>query len=301
MAIGPPEAVQPVPAAPPRVGLIASARKGDALRLPDRWNAGFSYEPEAYCGGNGVVDPCNGVKTFEPDNRDTVTVDPVVLWAGDACNTYGARDRAGRARRRLEACQSKLLAGELWEGTLAQASANINNKYLASPDANTISLTSLSPSDGLACLEQALADCSCSRSMIHVTNGLMVYLDRDNLITRVGDVFVTANDTLVVADAGYTGTGPEGQAAVTGAVWAYGTDMVNVALDGVVISPKTPTLETEGATGRGGDIEAMGQVEGLYDNTLTYRAERLAAAWWDGCCHLAIAFDIDVCSDLVAS
>lgn len=288
MALGPSEAVDPVPAAPPRVGLIASARKGDALRLPARWNNGFGYEPENYCGANGVVDPCSSTKTFEPDNRDIVTVDPVVLWAGDACNTYAsARDRAARARRRLEACQSKLLAGELWEGTQATASS-FDNKFLASPDANTVSDTSLSPSDGLACLEQALAACSCSRSMIHVTNGLMVYLARDNLVTRVGDVFVTANDTLVVADAGYTGTGPEGQPSVTGAVWAYGTDIVNVALDEVQVFPKT-------------DIEAMGQTDGAYDNTLTYRAERLAAAWWDGCCHLAIAFDIDVCSDLEAS
>lgn len=286
MALGPAAAVNPVPATPPRVGLIASARTD--LRLDPRWTAGFSYEPENYCAANGVVDPCESNKALEPDNRDIVTVDPVVLWAGDACNTYAARDRAARARRRLAACQSKLLAGELWEGTLTQASANVNNKYLASPDANTISLDSLSASDGLACLEQALAACSCSRSMIHVTPGLMTYFARDSLVTRIGDVFVTANDNLVVADAGYTGTGPEGQAAVTGAVWAYGTDVVNVALDEVQVFPRD-------------DIEAMGQTDGLYDNTLTYRAERLAAAWWDGCCHLAVAFDIDVCTDLVAS
>lgn len=286
MAIGPLEAASPVPAAAPRVGLIASART--ELSLPARWNNGFSYEPEVYCSANGVVDPCSATKTFEPDNRDIVTVDPVVLWAGDACTTLGMRDRQGRARRRLAACQSKLLAGELWEGTVAQASGDVNNKYLASPDANTISLTSLSPSDGLACLEEALAACSCSRSMIHITPGLMTYFARDSLVTRVGDMFVTNNDTIVVADAGYTGTGPEGQPAVTGAVWAYGTDIVNVALDEVQVFPRD-------------DSEAMGQSGGLYDNTLTYRAERLAAAWWDGCCHVAIAFDIDVCSDLVAS
>lgn len=289
MALGPPEAVSAVPAAPPRTGLITSARSGNDLALPTRWAIGFSYEPENYCGANGVVDPCSSDKSFNPDNRDIVTVDPVVLWAGDGCTTMQARDRAGRARRRLVACQSKLLAGELWEGTATQASTNINNKYLASPAANTVSLDSLAVSDGLACLEQALADCSCSRSMIHVTNGLMVYLARDNLVTRVGDVFVTANDTLVVADAGYTGTGPEGQPAVTGAVWAYGTDYVNVALDEIQVFPRE-------------DIEGMG-VDGShhYDNTVTYRAERLAAAWWDGCCHLAVPFDIDVCSDLTAS
>ncbi len=286
MAIGPPEAISPVPATPPRVGLLASARTG--LTLPPRWTNGFSYEPENYCAANGVADPCESSKTFSPDNRDIVSVDPVVLWAADACTTLGSRDRRGRALCRLEACTWKLLAGELWEGTLTQSSANVNNKFLASPAANTITTTSLSPSDGLACLEEALAQCSCSRSMIHVTPGVMVYLARDHLVTRVGDVFVTANDTYVVADAGYTGTGPEGQPAVTGAVWAYGTDIVNVALDAPFVIPRE-------------DIEAMGQTAHLYDNTLTYRAERLAAAWWDGCCHLALPFDIDVCNDLEVS
>ncbi len=287
--IGPADTGSPVPASPPRVGLITSARKGTDLSLPARWNNGFGYEPENYCAANGVADPCSSNKVVNPENRDIVTVDPVVLWAADACSTLGsgARDRRGRARRRLEACQSKLLAGELWEGTQAQASS-FDNKYLASPDANTVSLTSLSPSDGLACLEEALASCSCSRSMIHVTPGMMAYFARDHLVTRVGDVFVTLNDTLVVADAGYTGTGPEGQPAVTGAVWAYGTDIVNVALDEVQVFPRD-------------DIEGMGKVDGLYDNTVTYRAERLAAAWWDGCCHIAIAFDIDICADLAAS
>lgn len=289
MATGPAAAISAVPAAPPRVGLITSARTNTDLRLPDRWTAGFSYEPENYCGGNGVADPCSNTATFEADNRDIVTVDPVVLWAADACNTYATRDRAALAKRRLVACQSKQLAGELWEGTVSQASANVGNRFLASPLANTVSLQALAVSDGLACLEEALAACSCSRSMIHVTNGLMTYLARERLVTRVGDVFITANDTLVVADAGYTGTGPEGQPAVSGSVWAYGTDIVNVALADIEVTPRE-------------DIEAMTQTGAhLYDNTLTYRASRLAAAWWDGCCHLAIPFDIDVCSDLAAS
>lgn len=300
MALGPPQAINPTPAAPPRVGLITSARTD--LSMPDRWQNGFSYEPENSCDANGVVDPCESNKVFNPDNLEIVTVDPVVLWAGDACSTYGVRDRPARARRRLTACQSKLLAGELWEGTATQASGNINNKYLASPAANTVSLTSLSPSDGLACMEDALAAASCSRSMIHVTNGLMVYLARDNLVTRVGDMFVTVNDTIVVADAGYTGTGPEGQASVTGAVWAYGTDIVNVALDDIVTYPRGDTPDTATGGVRRADIAGMGQTAGhLYDNTITVRAERLAAAWWDGCAHVALAFDIDVCSDLVAS
>lgn len=288
MALGPPDTPNAVPAAAPRTGLIASARTGADLGLPARWNNGFAYEPENYCAANGVADPCGGTQTFEPDNREQVTVDPVLLWAGDACTAAGTRDRRGRATRRLLACQSKLLAGELWEGTLAQASS-FDNRYLASPAANTVSLTSLAVSDGLACMEDALASCSCSRGMIHVTPGLMVYLAREQLVTRVGNMFVTVNDTIVVADAGYTGTGPEGQPSVTGAVWAYGTDIVNVALDDVVVLPRD-------------DIEAQGyDGSHLYDNTLTYRASRLAAAWWDGCCHVAVPFDIDVCSGLEAS
>lgn len=293
----------PVPAVatpqPPRVGLIASAAVLESPAAPvdstddnpqTRWEAGFAWEPENYCSGGGVTDPCGTSEMSVGDGLPVEEYDPVLLWAGDKCTSMDRqRDRAGRARRRLLACQSKLLAGELWNGTLAQA-AGLPNKYLASDDANTISgNNSLNPVNALACLEEALADCSCTTAMIHATPGLLTHWFGLRLVERMGNLFRTGNDTIVVADAGYTGDGPDGQPPVSDSVWAYATDLVSVRLGAIQVLPVA-----------GADSAAM-TIGRTPDNLLTYRAQRLAAASWDGCCHLAVEVDIEVCADLAAS
>lgn len=289
-------AVLASPAAPPRTGLIASARELKRLEESTttdgtRWENGFAWEPENYCSGNGVADPCaNATAKTVDSNRAVQTHDPVALWAADKCSTLDrTRDRTGRVRRRLLACQSKLLAGELWNGTGAIAFGFDDNKYLASPDSNVVSDGALAEVNALACLEEALAACSCGRAMIHATPGLMTHWRASNLVERMGNLFVTANDTIVVADAGYTGDGPDGRPAVEGSVWAYGTDLVEVRLGAIDTWPR------ENDSAEGMDLSPAP------DNLLTYRAERLAAATWDGCCHVAVEVDVNVCEDLAAS
>lgn len=282
------------PAAPPRTGLIASARE---LKRVDeqvntegtRWEDGFAWEPENYCSDLGVADPCAILTREVTSNRAIQTHDPVALWAADKCSTYGMRDRIGRVRRRLIACQSKQLANEFWNGTGAIEFGFESNKYLASPDSNVVTDGALSEVNALACLEEALATCSCGRAMIHATPGLMTQWMAANVITRVGNVFLTANDTIVIADAGYTGNGPDGQPAASGSVWAYGTDLVEIRLGPIATYPN------EDNSAEGMDLTPAA------DNSLTYWAERLAAATWDGCCHVAVEVDIEVCEDLAAS
>lgn len=287
-------AVTASPAAPPRTGLIASARDIDRVdeRVTTegtRWETGFAWEPENYCDDLGVADPCDSLTREVTSNRAIQQHDPVVLWAADKCSTYGFRDRLGRVRRRLVACQSKQLAQEFWNGTAAVASGFEHNKYLSDTDANTVSDGALSEVNALACLEEALADCSCGRAMIHATPGLMTQWMAASLLTRIGNLFVTVNDTIVVADAGYTGEGPGGIAPVSGSVWAYGTDLVEVRLGPIETFPR------EDNSSEGMDMTPA------VDNSLTYWAERLAAATWDGCCHVAVEVDINTCADLASS
>lgn len=288
--------------AAPRTGLLATARDATVNRLEEststpssdanptpRWENGFAWDPENGCGDIGIYDPCDLTAGMsDSENPDIRSYDPVAIWAGDDCTSKGVRDREARARRRLLAGQSKKLAQELWNGALAIASG-FPNAYLSELDAsNTVTDGSVSEANGLACLEQALADCSISGTgMIHVTPGLMTHLYAARLVERFGNVFRTANDTLVVADAGYTGEGPNGVPPVDGSVWAYATDLVYVRLGAVFTSP---TSVSNGAMDQSPP-----------DNSLHYRAERLAAVTFDGCCLLAAEFDINVCSDLETS
>jgi len=281
----------------PRVGLIASARVEQPPARPaaasdsdpvTRWEAGFAWEPVNVCTGGGVADPCGTDALTASDSLDQQEYNPVLLWKADKCTSKGRvpRDPVARVRQALTACTSKLLAGELWEGTLAVAKG-FPNRFLADPEANTLTDGAVSEASAIACLEEGLAACSCGTGMIHVTPGMMIRIADHGLIERFGNVFRTANDTIVVADAGYTGTGPEGQPASNGSVWAYATDMVDVRLGPIVTYPDS-------------DAAAM-TIGTAPDNTLTYRAQRLAAATWDGCCHLAVEVDIPVCADMPAS
>jgi hypothetical protein len=278
-------------AAAPRVGLIAAARVLTGADAGPRWQAGFGYLPEA-CSAGGVArrDCATGSLAIDAgDTPDNVEFNPIVLWAGDACSVIDLpRDWQGRARRLLVACQSKLLAAELWNGDLAASAGLTANRYLASNDANTVTNGALAEVNALACLEDALAACSCGRSMIHCTPGTAIQWKAHNLIERVpaanGFLYVTPQDTIVVADAGYDGSSPDGNPAVSGSVWAYGTSLVDVRLGDIVVTPDNDTAAVNRSL-----------------NDFEYRAQRLAAATFDGCCHVAAEIDIDICADLTGS
>lgn len=316
-SLAPGDIVQPYPASPPTVGLIASARMPDDQGA--RWQGGFAYAPEN-CAGGGPIDPCYtapillldeeiraavnpyynpgnpggadpggsragvGSKTL-PSNIPVVQFQPIILVAGDTCSPWERdRDYQGRARRLLLADQSRQLAREFWRGDVAQAAnargAAWPNRWLAD-NANVDVVTSApaTPVDALACLEDALAACSPQRGMIHCTYGTLVHWKLLGGVERVGQQMVTPNNTIVVADAGYDGSGPHGQPPSTGSVWAYATDMVDVRLDEIQVYPDE-------------DAQALDRAA----NTFAFRAERLAAATWAGCCHAAAEINQVLCT-----
>lgn len=278
--LAPAEVVQPYPAAPPTVGLIASAR------LPQdppgtRWQGGFRYLPENCQGGNAIAGCDNSTSKTIATDIGIVGFQPVILWAGDKCSPQDrTHDYKGRARRLLEADQSRQLAKEFWRGDLAKANPDWPNRFLAdNTHVNVLNVGTLSPVDALACLEDGLASCSGQRGMIHCTVGTAIHWANARLIERVGQYVMTINNTIVVADLGYDGSGPHGQARQVGHVWAYGTDLVDVRLDDVQVLPDL-------------ELQALERTQ----NTFQYRAERLGAATWAGCCHVGVEIDLFTCS-----
>lgn len=288
MSMAPRSAVDPAAAVPPRVGLIASARginRVEESTTTDgaRWEAGFAVAPEGACppARTSVTDNCSddGVtpipaKTF-PDNPATIEYEPVVVYGTDSCSNYErSRDREGRARRNLGAGLSAAIAKELWRGDLAQA-FSLPNPYLA--QAVTISGAAKSPLDALAALEGVYyAEGGVMQAMIHAAPATLDYWKTLQLVERVGNVFYTANDNLVVADAGYDGSAPNGDAAADGSWWAYISPVVGIRLGpvDVLTSSRTPGAATT-------------------DNLTQVIAERLTAATFESPCDLLFAAEID--------
>lgn len=284
--------IEPLPALPPEVGLIPTVRTlgspfftEDTSGSDEHWLNGFAWEPES-CGDSGTVPICESSynKTIS-DARGSLEYIPFAVWAGDKCSAfdYLTRDYPGRAMRQLRACESSQVADELWTGSLSTAEGHDNN-YFAKPGVATVlsSSTGFVPTDALACLEQYLQDCSCGTTgMIHTTADVVTAWRAEHLIEKEGKLLRTILGTYVIPDAGYPGTAPENVDDQSGVRWAYASSYVQVHLGSIDVIP--------------GDVsEALQRGH----NTIEYRAERPAAAWWDDCCLGAVGVQIDSCLTL---
>lgn len=275
---------------PPRVGLLPSLQaitgENEFGGDEDRWAAGFAFAPES-CGTLGVGNPCSGDAKPIEDNLAVVNAEPFYVWAGDKCAPWElSRDWQGRARRQLRGGLSYAIAQELWSGALARTEVDPQgdpweNKYLSMAEADVLTDEATSPTDALARLEFALGRCDHGvRGMIHATRHLATYWAGLGLLRREGNLLLTFLDTIVIADAGYDGSGPpdganpDGQPAADGSQWAYATGMLSLRLGAEQLLP-----------------DSMAEATDRQVNLTEYRIEQLAAVTWDGCCHLAAEVD----------
>lgn len=185
----------------------------------------------------------------------------------------------------LEACQSKAVEIEFWEGRLTTAAeteaANPDvytaNRFLTNGEAEDVTPTpgtAIKPKYGLALLEGALAAAGCGvRGYIHVPPSLASALGLKDMDSD--GVLQTKLGNYVVVGAGYTGTGPNGQAPAGSSLWMYATGPVFVRLGDVSVTPgdKVQSVDTS-------------------INKIQVSAERPASVVWDGCAHFAVLVDL---------
>lgn len=293
--------VIPAPlAAAPRVSLLSAVLRPDPVA---GWLNGITFDPEAQeptlsIDGYwwdpcipGMTDPAtveDGPGTKTPGSRPTAPL--FVPWAaveGDTCSAanYRRQDFAARARRVLEAATPAKVEWEFWTGTLAQV-GNLPNRWLASPDADTLNSGAATPLVyALTDLQEYLASTITGRGMIHVTPSLLTLWLSAGVVRREGNVWLDAKDNLVVAGDGYPGTGPDGSGAGTRMAWAYATGMVHYLESEVTVLPGDLASAIDRST-----------------NTVTYRAERTVLPWWDLQAHAAVLVDLcTTCCDTPVS
>lgn len=276
--------ITPVPAQPPRYGLLVAAPIIDGpLR---EWAEGFEWLPENCAGGGREAITCLGdTALIEPDaNPASTTGDPFVVWAGDECRTSGwqSRNIEARARRLLGAIESYEIANELWTGALRDSvvagSYPMANPALTDATSDTVTNGPTSEVEALACLEYGYGVAARgAQGMVHMTTQALVHLATNGTVRRDGGLWVTPMGNIVVADAGYDGSGPGGVAAGA-SQWMYATEIVQVRLGTVEIVP--------------GDIA---QALDRSVNRLRYLAQRLVAVQASFCAHLAAEVDLSVC------
>lgn len=266
----------------PRYGLVASVGGEAAIRQfmgsntpdggPNRWEAGFEFQPEDCSSDTDPFDPtCGQVANFDAVALpDFVQFDPYAIWDGVKCSTFGSdsAELARRARAKLLTSTSHKVERELWTGAWSTAAGKTNHA-LASADAEQVDAGTATPYlRALADLQQALGECAQgSRGMIHATTRTASIWFAADAIRREGPLLLDPFDNIIVAGSGYTGSSPAGAVDATGdTAWAYATTMVDVRLSDVIASDH---------------VDAT-------NNTRMAIAYRLAAATWDDCCHLGV-------------
>lgn len=276
------QAVDQIFATPPVYGLLAAVPRADNAVLAARWQNGIVFQPDA-CASGGVVSlGCRGnTAALAASNRvPLVDADPFVVWTADRCSTlaFQREDYEGRARRALAASESYWVAHEFWTGDLAQVDS-LSNSWLTSIDSDVLTSGAQQPIDALGCLEQGLGQCGQGRrGLIHMTPQALVHLAVLGAVRLEGGYWLTPTGNIVVADAGYDGSGPDNQAVNLASQWMYATSMIRVLLS----APEVPPLSA--------------QVIDRSVNTVVIYAQRLVIIQWDQCCHLAAETSIAQCA-----
>lgn len=302
------EAVDAPKATPPQSGLIAAADKVGRLTIEtteSKWAVGgLAYLPEAAGPGAKV----HSVLDFDNEGSDAMRAANVDMKVGNSANGsqagvisgypillvteethssigFTAANYEERARRRLEAIQSKLLEWEFWTGEvaqldgldpaiyqwLAQSRVNAAAGPPAIPAHGTVDITpgggAVDPKHALGLLEQALGEEGIGSGFIHMTRQMGILMP-----DRWSDgPLITWPDSVVVPGAGYPGTGPNGATPAAGESWVYATDLCDVRLGPVSVFP-----------------DSLDEALDRSKNTVSFRAERFAVVTWDGYAHYAV-------------
>jgi hypothetical protein len=260
------QTIQAPPALPPRYSLLTAAA---VLEDGERWQAGVQWSPEQSLAVDAVALECEGnAPDLESSSSSEIaTAHPFVVQGIDSCSTFGwaPRDYEGRARRMLEAQQSRQIAKEFWSGAIATASGN-GDTFLAD-DPIEVTTVASSVLNAFGVLEAALAGVAGKRGMIHCTPQALLHAVASNALVQVGPLWLTPFGTIVVADEGYDGSGPTG--ALAGATqWAYASTLVQVRLSPVDIIP-------------GSLADARAYATDRATNLTVIRTVRLALLQWE--------------------
>lgn len=261
------DTVDAIPAKAQATGsLLAAALKPSG----GRWENGLAWRSERCfsAAGYGVCDP--EPEPVEPSPFDLESVYPQGYVVADECTTLGGTMNEDRVRRQAEAVASFMVARELWTGALTAANpATVDGSPVVNPSLDNGAITVASTATGvvnrLAALEQAaMVSANGQQVFLHVPPHLVLQLG--NLLRLSGDLLVTPLGNVIVADAGYPGSGPAG----TGTDWAYATGPVAVRMT---------------------TIEVLADMRETLDRTNNRRklyARREFAAAFDACTHFAI-------------
>lgn len=274
---------------PSAFGLLAVVKPENSAD-EDRWIRGFAQEWETTVQN---VSNWDDTDTTEAQLVNGATVNyyddikPFFVEVEESRSALGfiGIDRIARITRQLEGVTQKAMEAELWDGAVRKGETH-DNKALSSASATVLNGgTALNPKRALALLEYKIGEVSHGgeQGIIHMTrdvaailssNSHMLFHDKDK------EHLQTFGGTPVIVGAGYSGTGPDGDAGATASAtnkWIYATGLVRTYV---------------------GDVDIVNDnLSQAYDvngnqNDMRLKAIRPVAVYFDTSIHLAVRVDL---------
>lgn len=256
----------------PRYGLVQAAGvvpdgdehwlNGAAIR-PYPVSPVAAWDPLSLASGPNVKD--------EGETPPAPEFQAYALYLPETCTARGVgplEEFRARATTAFAAREGGAVEHEFWTGSLIPA-----NPHLMDGNATVLAVASTSPTNGLAMLEQAIADTQ-QAGMIHATPATVTAWVGALLLQRNGANLETMLGTTVVPGVGYPGTGPGTGALSATEDWAFATGMVEVRRTEPFLVP-----------------DGIEQALLRSMNDVTYRAERYVLTTWDTTLQAGVIID----------
>jgi hypothetical protein len=244
------------------------------------WERGLTYAPETPGGYRAWLRCSNETIDERVDRTPTVDYEPYELQFVHPCASTVGYNRARREeelRRSVDATESFAIARELWTGELSRAAADagdLTDANLSLVDGPTVlnGGTAVPVHRALGMIEQAVGEAlRGQQAYVHLareTLSLFGYLQSS------GNLLTSWSGNLLVADAGYPGTAPLGEADTDGVSWIYAT--------GPVVVRRTALFAA------GPDNEVVDTAT----NVIYLHGSKVVAATFDRSAHFAVPVDL---------
>jgi hypothetical protein len=264
---------------------VANVTKHDGGSKNETWVRGFSYQYDSYATTRLLTENDDAVSggTIYDASADIRYKEyrPFFIESEVARSALGVlgEDRFAEALKKLEAATQKAVERELWVGSTAIAASNTND-YLTKASTLTVPKSgAVAASEALMHLEKNISNSPTGTAgVIHMTSDVasvlgakLIYLPGTD--SKPGSV-MTRLGTKVIVGAGYTGSGPVGDANATASItnrWIYATGPIEVHLS------KSEIVN-----------DALAQGMNPRINDMIIKAVRAAAVYFDPSIHLAM-------------
>lgn len=253
----------------------------EPIHLTDpHWQSGFEWESDCSVDASSTLPPCPEPVAAKSVDGGLIfcRADPFSVYGSYKCSVGGrpVSESITIASNRLNTNKEQAVEKIFWTGITPVG--NVNPSLQGGNSSCGIEPVDLTPIEGalnpvaaIAALESSIVSCIPGGvGVIHLNYGLLPYIASNFLLREHNGKFYTPSGQLIVAGAGYPGSGPGNVPAAPGETWVFATGPMAVYYSDIFYTPSNTDQAIDRSV-----------------NSVTFYAEQTYAVIWE-CCSLCI-------------